>query len=62
MTGVVPSQLKIAKVIPVFKKSDPNCVNNYIPISILPYFSKIKQKCIDARTIKFLDKFNILAN
>lgn len=61
MTGVVPSQLKIAKVIPVFKKGDPNCVNNYRPISILSCFSKIFEKCVYARTIKFLDKFNILS-
>ena len=44
MTGVVPSQLKIAKVIPVKKKGDPNCVNNYRPISILSCFCKILEK------------------
>ena len=62
MTGVVLSQLKIAKVIPVLKKSDPNCVNNYRPISIISCFCKIFEKWIYVRTIKFLDKFNLLAN
>ena len=52
--------LKIAKVIPVFKKGDPNCIENYRPISILSCFSKIFEKCVYARTIKFLDKYNIL--
>ena len=60
MTGIVPSQLKIAKVIPVFKKGDPNCIENYRPISILSCFSKIFEKCVYARTIKYLDKYNIL--
>ena len=40
MTDVVPSQLKVAKVIPVFKKGDSSCVSNYRPISILTCFSK----------------------
>ena len=60
MTGIVPSQLKIAKVIPVFKKGDPNCIENYRPITILSCFSKIFEKCVYTRTIKFLDKYNIL--
>ena len=34
-TGVYPNNLKIAKVIPVFKKGDSTSVNNYRPISIL---------------------------
>ena len=58
--GIVPHQLKIAKVIPVFKSGDPNCVNKYRPISISPCFSKIFEKCVYARIIKFLNKFNIL--
>ena len=37
-TGVVPRQLKIAKVIPIHKNNDPNNFCNYRPISILPCF------------------------
>ena len=37
-TGVVPRQLKLAKVIQIH---DPNNFCNYRPISILPCFSKI---------------------
>lgn len=62
MTGVVPSQLKVAKVIPVFKKGDSSFVSNYRPISILTCFPKIFEKCVYALTIKFLDKFSILSN
>ena len=34
--GVVPSKLKLAKVIPVYKKNDSKCIENYIPIALLP--------------------------
>jgi hypothetical protein len=39
--GIVPSKMKIAKVIPIFKSGDPADLNNYRPISLLCSFSKI---------------------
>ncbi len=38
MTGVVPSQLKIAKIIPIFKSGDRILMDNYRPISLLNNF------------------------
>ena len=43
-TGVYPNNLKIAKVIPIFKKGDVTSVNNYKPISILSPINKIFEK------------------
>ena len=40
-TGVYPNNLKVAKVIPIFKKGDPASVNNYRPLSILSTINKI---------------------
>ena len=37
-TGIVPSQLKTAKVIPIFKANDSNLLKNYRPVSLLPAF------------------------
>ena len=42
--GIVPSRLKIARVVPIFKNDDRERVTNYRPISVLPCFSKILEK------------------
>ena len=39
--AIFPEKLKIAKVIPVFKKGDKENVENCRPISSLPVFSKV---------------------
>ena len=36
-----PSILTLADIIPVFKKGDKECKNNYRPVNILPNMSKI---------------------
>ena len=59
-TGVFPSALKVAKVIPIFKKDDPHVFSNYRPISLLPCFSKILERLIYNRLDNFLTRFNIL--
>ena len=59
-TGIVPDSLKLAKVIPIHKKGEKNCLNNYRPISILPTFSKILEKIIHKRLYKFLTNHNII--
>ena len=59
-TGIVPDKLKIAKVIPVYKKGSKDDLSNYRPISILPFFSKILEKCVYIRVHKFLEKCNII--
>ena len=59
-TGVYPSNLKIAKVIPIFKKGDQTSINNYRSISILSPINKIFEKILYARLIKYINKSNIL--
>ena len=43
--GKVPQKMKIAKVVPIFKKGQKDSVNNYRPISILTSISKMHFFC-----------------
>ena len=44
--GVVPDQMKIARVVPLFKADDWSLFNNYRPVSVLPSFSKFLERII----------------
>ena len=59
-TGCCPDLLKIAKVIPIYKKDDSSLVTNYRPISLLPCISKILEKIVYKRLNSFLTSNNIL--
>ena len=61
-SGNLPSQLKLAKVIPIFKAGDPDNVDNYRPISLLCTFSKIFEKIVAKRLLSYIEKNKILNN
>lgn len=52
--GVFPSQLKLAKVVPIHKGGSKTDVSNYRPISLLSAFSKIFEKLMHNRLYRFL--------
>ena len=56
----MPQDLKTARIIPIYKKDEPNLFGNYRPISILPAFSKFFEKDMYDRMIDFINKHNIL--
>ena len=55
-----PKELKMAKVIPVYKSGSTMELNNYRPISVLNTFYKVFKRLMYDRLAKFLDKYNIL--
>ena len=58
--GVVPDNLKIAKVVPIFKKGDVHLTSNYRPISLLSIFNKLLEKLVYKRLYGFFEKNHVL--
>ena len=58
-SGVFPSALKIAKVIPIHKKDTKIDFSNYQPISLLSNFDKILENLLHTRIFKFFNNNNL---
>jgi len=59
-TAYIPTEMKTAKVIPVFKSGDSDNFTNYRPISLLSSFSKLLEKIAANQMMKYLNKFKLL--
>ena len=60
-TGVYPDQLKVAKVIPIYKnKGDMLILSNFRPISLLSNINKIFEKLVHSRLYSFLNLHNYI--
>ena len=55
-----PNELKVAKIIPLYKNVEKSQINNYRPISLLPLLSTILERLIYNRLYAFLIKYKIL--
>ena len=60
--GIVSDELKIARVIPIFKSGDKALFSNYRPISVLPCFSKFLERIIYNRIINYLNDSDVLCD
>lgn len=59
--GIYPDLFKKSIVVPIFKSGEKDVTGNYRPISLTLALSKVLEKCIKARMVAFLDKFNIIS-
>ena len=58
--GVVPSNFKIANVLPIYKNGSPTSTCNYRPISLLSVFNKLLEKLMSNRLLDFIQRKAIL--
>ena len=57
-SGIVPGNMKIAKIIPI--SGNQEIMNNHRPISLLPAFSKLLKKLVCKRLTSFLESYKIV--
>jgi len=60
--GKFPDELKIAKIVPVYKNGSRTLTTNYRPISILSTFAKIFEKCIYIRLYDYFSSKNLFSS
>ena len=61
-TGIFPTEWKLARVTPIFKKGKRDDPNNYRPISIIPTAAKIFEKIIYDQLCDYLKDNNLLTH
>ena len=59
-SGIYPTPLKTAKVIPIHKKDSKLECSNYRPIALLSNIDKILEKLMHKRLSNFLDKNKLI--
>ena len=60
-SGIFPSLLKLARIVPIHKKGDYENPSNFRPISCLHYLSKLFEKCVKNRLISLCVKYDIFS-
>ena len=61
LSGNYPSQLKVAKVVPIYKSGDKHTPSNYRPLSVLPVISKIFEHIMYEQLLKYFDKHDLIS-
>ena len=58
--GIFPDILKVGKITPIYKKDNPELLENCRPVSTLPMFGKIFEKVIYERFYSFMVSQNLM--
>ena len=62
LTGIYPSDWKLAKVTPIFKAGSKTDLNNYLPISVIPAVDKIFETIIFDQLYNYLNVNDLLTS
>ena len=62
ITGVYPTEWKMARVTPVFKKGVKSNLINYRPISVIPVVSKVFEKIVYDQLYQYLNDNQLLSS
>ena len=53
--GIFPNILKISEIVPLYKKGDKDCIENFRTISLLSVFAKIFENCVQEKINNYLE-------
>lgn len=59
--GVYPSCLKISVTVPIYKKGDKSCADNYRPISLVPVISKVVESIMQQQLVSHVESNNLFS-
>ena len=59
--GIFPDELKLARVVPIFKSGDLSKIYNYRPISISLFFSKIYERLMYNNVFNFINEQELIS-
>ena len=59
-TGFIPTILKTAQIVPIFKAGETDNFTNYIPLSLLSSFLELLEEVAGNQIMKYLKKFKLL--
>ena len=62
LQGYFPQELKTGCITPIYKTGDKTAIKNYRPVCSLSSLSKIIEKLVYNRMLKFIDKHKILSS
>ena len=60
--NVFPRCLKIAKVVPVFKRGSRTNLSSYTPISLVPTFSKVFESVLEVQITAYFEDNNLFSS
>ena len=60
-TGIFPGQLKVSKIVPLYKTKDQKPLTNYRPIALLPSISKIFEYALLEQLSKYFFQDELFA-
>jgi len=58
--GVLPDDWKVAHIIPVYKKGDPQLPSQYRPVSLTSIVCKVLERVVRSQLLKYLERNNII--
>ncbi|MFZ2537549.1 MAG: reverse transcriptase family protein, partial [Oscillospiraceae bacterium] len=61
-SGALPSNWKLANIVPIYKKGDRTSPGNYRPISLTAISCKIMEKLLKNKIVDFVESLNLFSN